>query len=94
MIDEVNGVELTGGLEVATCADVLEGAASLSPSVVHRGSVREGHCAVAGELHQRGGALELGVVDELCLVEVAIVEADRTDVEAAALVDETGRGRA
>jgi hypothetical protein len=47
------------------------------------GSVGERHCAVAGELHERAGALELGVVDELSVVEVAILEADGTDIEAA-----------
>src|SRR4051812_12720809 len=51
-------------------------------------SVGEGHRSVTCELHQRGRALELRVVDELRNVELAFVEADRADVEATALLDE------
>src|SRR5215208_6082241 len=51
-------------------------------------SVAEGHGAVAGELHQRRGAFELGVLHEVSLVEGALVEADRAHVEPAALLDE------
>src|SRR5437764_1497422 len=53
-----------------------------------RASVGERHRAIAGELHQRCRALGLGVLDELRFVELALVEADRADVEAAALFDE------
>src|SRR3954451_1395171 len=53
-------------------------------------SVIESHGAIAGELHQRCGALELSVLDELPVVEVALLEADGADVEAAALLDELG----
>jgi hypothetical protein len=58
------------------------GEGRLLPSVVERQS------AVAGELHQRRRALELGVLDQLRFVEPALVEADRAQVEAAALLDE------
>src|SRR4051812_17335995 len=50
--------------------------------------VGERHRPIPGEVHQRGRALELGVLDEVVIVELAFVEADRTDVEAAALLDE------
>src|SRR5690242_10326975 len=51
-------------------------------------SVGERHRAFAGELQQRRGALDLGVLDEVGLVERALVEADRAHEEAAALLDE------
>src|SRR5918996_2154957 len=51
-------------------------------------SVAERHRAGAGELHQRRSTLELSVLDELAVLELALVEADRAYVEAPALLDE------
>src|SRR2546421_9970354 len=49
--------------------------------------VGEGHRTAGRELHQRSGALEFGIVDELALIEAVVVEADRAYVEAPALLD-------
>src|SRR5437763_15188773 len=51
-------------------------------------SIGEDGCAIAHELHQRGCALQLGVVDQIALVELTVVEADRAYVKAPALLDE------
>ena len=57
---------------------VCSPAAKVQPKVRPGASVAEGHGAVAGKLHQRRSALELGVLHEVSLVEGAVVEADRT----------------
>src|SRR6185503_15953568 len=51
-------------------------------------SVVERRRAVADELHQRRGALELSAFAELGLVEVALLETDRADEELPALLGE------
>src|SRR5439155_1366959 len=57
-----------------------------------------GRTLVADPLPHRNGALHLGATDELCFVELLRVEADRTDVVAAARgfvpLDEVGQARA
>src|SRR2546421_9027835 len=51
-------------------------------------SLGEGDRPRCGELHQRSRTLQLGVVDQLRRVELALVEADRADEEAPSLFDE------
>src|SRR5919109_2826485 len=73
-------------MDVDVCARVFKRA--LLGGRRRASSVVEGGGSVGGELHQRGGALELGVLDEVAFVQVALVEADRAHVEATALLDE------
>src|SRR5581483_2854076 len=51
-------------------------------------SVGEGERSLARELDQRRRALQIRVLDQLVLAQVALLEADRADEEAAALLDE------
>src|SRR5918999_5511438 len=72
-----------GAVRRAHCDDERERAGSTRCD-----SIVERQGPVAGELHQRRRTLQLGVLHELRLVELAVVEADRAHVEAAALLDE------
>src|SRR3954447_3170610 len=51
-------------------------------------SVAEDRCAIADELHQGGCALQFRVAHELAVAQPTVVEADRTHVEAPALLGE------
>src|SRR6476469_1299729 len=61
---------------------------SRSRSTSTGSSVVEDCCAIAYELHERGRALQLRILYEVTIVQLTVVEADRANVDAAALLGE------